>query len=296
MHYYRVRDRLASVHLAVRQEDELVSLTSINDAAKDFRSLLRASDLSGVDVDDIARHILSTGGGERFDFDALVEQSRTSSSEGRLLSPLVPDEMLAGGIGNYPMTSEAVNALPEATRRAYESERPPIMYKGSATRLVGPFDNIGVRADIEQTFAEGELVLVIYKGRLVAYSTGNEVAGGLMSESLWWMLPSKVFKGCASLGPCLVTPESLPSPTDLKMDVVVTRNGKEAGRATNTTALRRHAEDIVHWAMAHDSPPELVIIYSGGCAAVIDAPLQAGDVARISLEGIGFVENTVEIV
>ena len=45
---------------------------------------------------------------------------------------------------------------------------------------------------------------------------------------------------------------------------------------------------------AHDAPPDLVIIYTGGCVA--DGPLEAGDVVRISLDGIGYLDNTLEVV
>ena len=60
--------------------------------------------------------------------------------------------------------------------------------------------------------------------------------------------------------------------------------------------LKRPAEEIVASTVAHDSPPDLVIQYTGGFAAVPDVPLQAGDVVRIGMEGVGFVQNTVEVV
>ena len=297
MRYYRIRDRLGDIHLLAEvEEGSLSSLTAINEEAKDFRDLLRASYVTGLSVDDISRHILSTGKGTTYDLDTLIEWSMNGTGDAHLIRPLEPDEMWAGGLGNYPIAPEDVAAFPEYWKTAYNSDRPPLMYKGTASRLVGPFDVIGIRSDAEKTVAEGELVLVIYKGRLVAYSTGNEVAGGLMGETLWWLVPSKVFKGCASLGPCVVTPESLPNPTNLKMELVITRNGREEGRAANVTALRRSPEDLVRWAVAHDSPPDLAILYTGGCVAVGETPLQAGDAVRISMEGVGFVENTVEVV
>ena len=36
---------------------------------------------------------------------------------------------------------------------------------------------------------------------------------------------------------------------------------------------------------------ELSILYTGGC--VKSPPMEVGDVVRIDLEGVGFVENTV---
>jgi 2-dehydro-3-deoxy-D-arabinonate dehydratase len=297
LRYYRVRDGSGDVHLAVETEaDSLASLTSVNEEVSDFRDLLRVSYIGGQGVDEIARHILSKGGAKTFNLPELIEWSRTRSGDARIIRPLDPDEMWAGGLGNYPMPPEAVASLPEASKTAYASERPPIMYKGTASRLAGPFDNIGIRSDVDKHVAEGELVLIIYKGRLVAYSTGHEVAGGLMSETLWWMVPSKVFKGCASLGPCVVTPESLPNPTGMNIELVITREGREEARVASVTALRRSPEDLVRWTLAHDAPPDLALLYSGGCVTAPDRPLQAGDVVRISMEGVGYVENTVELV
>ena len=168
------------------------------------------------------------------------------------------------------------------------------MYKGDSSRVVGPFDAVGVRADTARTVAEGELVLVVYRGKIVGYSTGNEVAGGLMADSFWWGSQSKVFKGCASLGPCIATPESIPDPTKLKMELTITRGGSEIGKVTNTTSLRRKPDDIVRFSVTHDSPPDLVAYYTGGCVADGQNPMQPGDIVRISMEGVGFVENPVE--
>ena len=297
MRYYRILDRHGVIHLAVEKEKNvLTSLSSINSEVRDFRDLLRASHISGQTVDDIARHVLSTGRGEAFDVETLIEWSRTGLGDARIIRPLEPDEMWAGGPGNYPMAPEVVAGLPEATRAAYESDRPAVVYKGTASRLAGPFDKIGIRSDTERTVAEGELVLVIYKGWLVAYSLGNEVAGGLMSETMWWMAPSKVFSGCASLGPCVVTPEVLPDATNLDMELVIIRDGREKTRVTNVTALRRSPDDLVRWLAAHDALPDLVILYTGGCVVDRQTPLLGGDVVRISMEGVGYVENTVEVV
>ena len=61
---------------------------------------------------------------------------------------------------------------------------------------------------------------MIYKGKLAGFSTGNEVAGGLGARSANWLVPSKVFTGCASLGPCIATPESIPDPMSLALELV----------------------------------------------------------------------------
>ena len=295
MRYYRIRDKKGDLHLTAEAQDgTLTDLTSLNEEVTDFRDLLRASYISGLSVDEIARHILSTGSAKTYDLDSLVEASKTGTGDASIIRPLDPDEMWAGGPNNYPVPPDVVDKMPEAAKMLYNSERPAMIFKGTSSRLVGPYDNVGNRSDTERTSAEGELVLVIYKGRLVAFSTGQEVAGGLLGQSMWWAAAGKVFKGCASLGPCVVTPESLPNPRNLKAECVIIRNGQELSRSTGVTALRRSPEDMVKWTVSHDTPPDLSIFYTGGIVG--GGPTQAGDVVRISMEGIGYVENTVEMV
>ena len=88
-----------------------------------------------------------------------------------------------------------------------------------------------------------------------------------------------------------MTPESLPDPTNLKMNLTITRNGEVVDSTSNITEHRRSPEKLVSAVMDHDVPAELSILYTGGCVG--SAPMEVGDVVRIDLEGIGFVENTV---
>ena len=298
MRYYRVSERFGETHLCVEARDGLLtSLTSINDLVNEFRDLLDASHVTGRDVDTIARRLVRQGGGKKFKLAQLIDWSISGTGDARIIKPLEPDEMWAGGLGNMVRTPEQLAGDAEGMRLAYNT--PGIttnMYKGTSHRLAGPFDPIGIRGDTERTIAEGELVLVIYKGMLAGFTTGNEVAGGLAGLSADWKVPSKVFTGCASVGPCIATPETIPDPMALALELVQWRDGKEVARIEAPAALKRPPEEIVASTVAHDSPPDLVIQYTGGFVGVADAPLQAGDVVRITMEGIGFVQNTVEVV
>ena len=282
MKYYRIAYGNGSYGLSVELSDGVLSsLDSLNDEVNDFRKLCNASYITGVSIDDISRNIFSNGTAETFDLKELIKNSQNGKNPH--LAPAVdPDEMWAGGMGNLPVPDDVVPTLPEPSR---------VAYKGNSSRLAGPFGEIGIRSDIPKTISEGELVVVMYKGKVVGYSTGNEVAGGLAGVTLWYLNPSKVFKGCASLAPCIVTPESLPDPTNLKMNLTITRNGEVVDSTSNITEHRRSPEKLVSAVMDHDVPAELSILYTGGCVA--SAPMEVGDVVRIDLEGIGFVENTV---
>ena len=298
MRYYRVGEKFGETHLCVEAGDgRLTSLTSINERVGEFRDLLDASDITGNSVDTIARHLLEQGRGKEFELAQLIDWSISETGDARIIKPLEPDEMWAGGLGNMILTPEMLADATDDVRLAYNTpEITTNFYKGTSHRLAGPFDRVGIRADTEYTIAEGELVLVIYRGKLAGYSTGNEVAGGLGTRSANWLVPSKVFTGCASVGPCIATSETIPDPMSLALKLVQYRGGKEIARSEVPARLKRPPEEIVASTVAHDSPPDLVIQYTGGFAAVPDVPLQAGDVVRIAMEGVGFVQNTVEVV
>ena len=291
MKYYRVSYGNGSHGLSVElSEGVLSSLDSLNDEVDDFRKICNASYITGISIDDISRSIFSSGTPATFDLQELIENSQNGKNP-HLVTAVDPDEMWAGGMGNLPVPDEVVPTLPEQSRVAFEGDRGIVVYKGNSSRLADPFGEIGIRSDIPKTISEGELVVVMYKGKIVGYSTGNEVAGGLAGITLWYLNPSKVFKGCASLAPCIVTPESLPDPTNLKMNLTITRNGEVVDSTSNITKHRRSPAKLVSAVMDHDVPAELSILYTGGCVA--SAPMEVGDVVRIDLEGVGFVENTV---
>tara|TARA_A100001037_G_scaffold259969_1_gene247989 strand:- start:373 stop:1257 length:885 start_codon:yes stop_codon:yes gene_type:complete len=289
--YYRIAYGNGSFGLSVELTDGILSsLDSLNDEVDDFKKLCNASYITGLSIDEISKNILSKGSPATFDLKELIQNSQKSRSP-YLAAAVQPDEMWAGGMGNLPVPDDVVPTLPEPSRVAFEGDRGIVVYKGNSSRLADPFGEIGIRSDIPKTISEGELVVIMYKGKIVGYSTGNEVAGGLAGETLWYLNPSKVFKGCASLAPCIVTPDSLPDPTKLKMNLTITRNGEIVDSTSNITEHRRSPEKLVSAVMDHDVPAELSILYTGGCVA--SAPMEIGDVVRIDLEGIGFVENTV---
>ncbi|MQG39069.1 MAG: hypothetical protein FI718_03670 [SAR202 cluster bacterium] len=302
MKYYRVLEQFGKIHLCVETSDGvLTSLTSVNDLVNSYEVLLDVADISGVTVDNLTKNVLAQGKAVTFDLTELIEWSIKKSGPAFIIKPIEPEEMWAGGLGNMIMDEEALANANEDTRLAYNT--PSIsttIYKGTNHRLVGPFDKIGVREDTERTIAEGEIVFIIYKGKFAGISTGNEVAGTLAGLSSNWAVPSKVFKGCASIGPCILSLEDVKSPLELHLELKQFRGKDQIGQSDLITKFKRTPEEIIASTVAHDSPPKVVIQYTGGFVVAKDgddiASLEQGDVVRISLEGVGFVENEVEVV
>ena len=302
MKYYRVLEQFGKIHLCVETSDGvLTSLTSVNDLVNSYEDLLDVADISGIAVDNLTKNVLAQGKGVTFDLIELINWSIKKSGSAYIIKPIEPEEMWAGGLGNMIMDEEALANANEDTRLAYNT--PSIsttIYKGTNHRLVGPFDKIGIREDTERTIAEGEIVFIIYKGKFAGISTGNEVAGTLAGLSSNWAVPSKVFKGCASIGPCIVSLEDVKSPLELHLELKQFRGGDQIGQSNLITKFKRTPEEIIASTVAHDESPKVVIQYTGGFVVAKDgddiASLEKGDVVRISLEGVGFVENEVEVV
>ncbi len=305
MKYYRVLEEFGSVHLCVESgKNELTSLTSINDLVKDYKSLLETSHITKTKVDDITKQLIENHQGKTFELDKLIDCSINKTGPARIIKPIEPDEMWAGGFGNMIIKPEDLAKASEDVKISYNTpEISTTLYKGTNHRLVGPFDKVGIRSDTEKTIAEGEIIFIIYKGKFVGISTGNEVAGGLASLAQVWTVPAKVFKGCASIGPCILSMENEEenrNPLELKLEINQYREKKLVGSGSIVTEFKRSPVDIVASTVAHDTPPDLVIQYSGGFAIARKdkeiVPLENGDNVFISLQGVGFVQNEVEIV
>ena len=302
MKYYRILEQFGKPELCVETNNNtLTSLTSINDLIVSYEYLLDVADVTGISVSDITETILNQGIGKTFDLQELIRWSMEDSGPARIIKPIEPEEMWAGGLGNMVLTEDDLKNADESTKIAYNNtDISTTIYKGTNHRLVGPFDKIGIRTDTDRTIAEGEIVFIIYKGKFAGISTGNEVAGGLASLSPNWVVPSKVFKGCASIGPCIMSLEDIKSPLELHISLKQYRNGSKVGESSLITKFKRTPEQIIASTVSHDTPPKLVIQYTGGFAQAKNGdesvPLQEGDIVRIDLEGVGFVENQVELV
>ncbi|MBP05135.1 MAG: hypothetical protein CL728_00135 [Chloroflexi bacterium] len=306
MKYYRVLEEFGSVHLCVEtNENELTSLTSINDLVFDYKYLLDTSNVTSMKVDEISKNLLNSKKGKTFELAKLIESSINKTGPARIIRPIDPDEMWAEGFGNRLILSkDQINKSNDKNEAAYaNSNISTLLYKGSNDRLVDPFEKIGIRSDTERTISEGEVVFIIYKGRFVGISVGNEVAGNLRSQSDFWVSPSKVFKGCASIGPCILSMEDdveNNKPLKLKLGINQFRKNEKIGSGSIITEYKTSPIDIVKATVMHDSPPDLLIQFSGGFAISRKeeevVPLEEGDTVQISLENVGYIQNEVEIV
>jgi len=227
-----------------------------------------------------------------------------SPRQPHLLAPLDPPEVWGAGI-TYRRSREYYEAHnTHDTGRVkgiydfvYESERPELFFKATASRTAGPNAPIGVRADSTLTAVEPELAVVLGRGgAIVGYTIGNDLSAWDIERANPLFLPqSKMFDGCFACGPVLVTAAEIGDPQALELTCTVRRGGRPLyqGRV-NTKEMKRQCVELVSWlCRSNTCPPGTVLSTGTGILVPDEHALAAGDVVEITLDGVGTLRNPV---
>ena len=220
-----------------------------------------------------------------------------------LLAPLDPPEIWGAGI-TYRRSREYYEAHTGEGGRTkgiydfvYESERPELFFKATASRMAGPNAPISVRVDSTLTAVEPELALVIGRaGAIVGYTIGNDLSAWDIERANPLFLPqSKMFDGCFACGPVLVTAAEIGDPQSLELTCAVMRGGCAVyqGRV-NTKEMKRQCVELVSWlCRSNTCPPGTVLSTGTGILVPDEHALADGDVVEITLDRVGTLRNPV---
>ncbi|MCE5236916.1 fumarylacetoacetate hydrolase family protein [bacterium] len=238
--------------------------------------------------------------GQEIELLALADQSRTGQvvklSEGRLLAPVCPPNVIALGLNYRKHAVESQMKLPER----------PLMFLKATTSVIGPNDPIVLphMAPTEVDY-EAELCLVIGKTArnvseaealeyVMGYTCGNDVSARdcqIRLDGGQWAR-GKSFDSFCPLGPWIET--------ELDPDNVAigSRLNGQVMQASNTSDLIFNCRQLVSY-LSHSLTllPGTVIMTGTpeGVGFVRQPPvyMQAGDVIEIEIEGIGVLRNPV---
>jgi 2-dehydro-3-deoxy-D-arabinonate dehydratase len=181
----------------------------------------------------------------------------------------------------------------------YDADRPEVFFKATAERLVNPFEAVGIRDDSEWNVPEPELAFVLFDGRIVAYTCGNDMSSRSIEGANPLYLPqAKLYDRSCAIGPCLATPETVGDPQALTIRLTIERGGLPAfeGR-TSTSEMKRSCAEIADWLQRHNPVPDGTAVLTGTpLIPPSDFTLQSGDVVIIDIEKIGTLVNRVEVV
>ncbi len=220
----------------------------------------------------------------------------------RWLAPVDEQAVWAAGV-TYKRSQEARQEESadggDIYARVYAAERPELFFKAHGAQVIGPEGMVGIRQDSAWNVPEPELALVINPAmEVVGVTAGNDMSSRDIEGANPLYLPqAKVYTASCALGPGirLGQPSSWP---DTTIHLEIAREGQIAfAGSVHTSSIHRTMDDLVTYLGRSNSYPQGVVLLTGtGIVPPGDFTLAAGDVVRITIEGIGTLVNTVKIV
>ena len=226
--------------------------------------------------------------------------NKISLSEVNLKAPISrPPKIIAIGL-NYADHLEEVRAA----GREMDTPVVPMIFNKQSLSATGPFEDVHDPKVSEMLDFEGELTFVIGKKcRHVPKEKAHEVIAGYtiandLSVRDWQLrVPTftigKSFDTHCPFGPAIVTPDEIADPHNL--DLFTEVNGEQR-QSSNTKHLIFNCFDLVeHLSTAFTlEPGDLVLTGTpGGVGVVAGKFLKKGDVIKISIAELGYIENKV---
>ena len=271
--------------LVATDEDRTFDLTAANGTVKSFTDLARTAAITDRSIDDIT--------------DGLLENAEPTDVSLEAASlPVEADEIWAAGV-TYQISEEAREAesgMPEMYLDVYESDRPEVFFKATPNRTVGPDEAVGIRADSDWDVPEPELGVVLYDGEPVGYTIGNDMSSRSIEGANPLYLPqAKVYDRCCSIGPCIVSTDTIEDPHDLTISMAIKRDGAIVyDGKTSTSEMDRTCDELVSYYTRHNAVPEVSVLLTGtSLVPPDDFTLSAGDTVTIDIESVGTLSNPV---
>jgi 2-keto-4-pentenoate hydratase/2-oxohepta-3-ene-1,7-dioic acid hydratase in catechol pathway len=258
------------------------------------------ADVSAV-APDLPRNMIAllNGGSEAMDRvrKAAHDAPRFALSQVKLEAPVQhPPEFLAIGLNYADHVAETGRDKPEF----------PLFFNKQVSCVNGPYDPIHLPRVSKALDYEGELGFIIGRRcRHVPRDRAHEVIAGYLivndvSVRDWQrraatMTLGKSFDTHGPTGPWLVTPDELGDPHTLELRTFV--NGEERQHSNTKMLFFNCFEQVETLSTVFTLQPGTIISTGtpAGVAGVMKPPkwLKAGDVVRIEVERIGYIENRV---
>jgi 2-keto-4-pentenoate hydratase/2-oxohepta-3-ene-1,7-dioic acid hydratase in catechol pathway len=232
----------------------------------------------GTTVDDL----LATGA------DATADDEPFPLDEVRLLAP-VPEPGAIYAIG--------LNYAAHASETGGEPPERPIVFVKVRNSVAPPGGPVRCPAVVRRLDYEGELTVVIGSGGAVGgYAVADDVsARDLQARETQWTRAKGADTFCP-WGPWVTTADEVADPEALRLRTWV--NGELRQDATTADLIFGIDELVAFLSETHTlSPGDLILTGTpAGVGVAMDPPqfLQAGDVVRIEVESLGWIEHPVE--
>ena len=275
------------------------TVVDITEVAPTTLALLERAVAEGKSFEAKAKEALDEArrrGAQTVDFNSL--QNPPSPDKPHLLLPIDAAEVWGAGV-TYKRSAEErdLDSQTDIYTRVYFSDRPELFFKATLPRCALPFGEIGIRSDSEFTAVEAEVAVVIGSdNRPVAFTLCNDVSAWDIERANPLYLPqSKIYAGCCSFGPMLVTAEQIADPYSIFVRCRVIRDGKVVfeGEASTAQLSRRYEELIAFLRRDNPIPIGTVLTTGTGIMPPPEAALRDGDIVEIESPQLGKLVNRV---
>lgn len=226
-------------------------------------------------------------------------EEASSLIESTLLSPMGNQEVWAAGVTYYKSRTARMEESEDSGGadfydKVYHADRPELFFKATASRVSKPGGIVNIRKDSTWDVPEPELTLLISpKGKIQGFTIGNDMSSrSIEGENPLYLPQAKVYEGCAAIGPCILVQEKISESTKINLEIL--RSGKVmASGNTDLTQLKRKPEELADWLYRANTFPIGCLMMTGTGIVPDGFTLKEGDQVKISIEGIGTLENKV---
>jgi 2-dehydro-3-deoxy-D-arabinonate dehydratase len=214
--------------------------------------------------------------------------------------PVDPPEVWGAGV-TYRKSAEFRDEDTSTSKGIYDlvysSPRPELFYKGRSVHCAGPNGAGTIRSDSVFTAPEPELALVLSAaGDVLGYTLCDDVsAWDIERENPLYLPQSKIFYGCAVIGPAIVTPDDLPDPKALTLRCTISREGQTIfDESVGLDRLQRSFEELIAY-LRRNNPIQDGAVLSTGTGIIVPAELalKDGDELELICDPIGTLRHTM---
>jgi 2-dehydro-3-deoxy-D-arabinonate dehydratase len=232
---------------------------------------------------------------------AVGKNAITTLDSASILAPIANQEVWAAGVTYYRSRNARMEESKSAGAgdfydRVYAAERPELFFKATGRRVVGPGAAVRIRSDAKWSVPEPELTLLINPaGTIVGYTIGNDMSSrDIEGENPLYLPQAKVYDGSCALGPCVLLSTQPPGNTTAIRLEISRKDNIVFNGSTTLAELKREPNELARFLFRDNSFPQGVYLMTGtGVVPNQEFTLASGDVIRISIDGIGTLENKV---